>query len=385
MAAAGVEDNRSQQSATASFLTEADTGDQSATRRPTQDAVASPRRAGAGSALSSIYRVEDADPPEVLGDRELSAPLPSNIPVDKVMTNIVNNLDFGQWSAKARGTWFKDFRSPPSKAVVSDTFWYCICFYFKTGRHTDLEGRLFGRISANYVSLFSAVPAVRKDFFFDKYADAIAQAVLYTMFLAYPKSRVHFTEKFRQRLVTHISYWTTGIMPEFVDTKHWKLNLGGGDVLHSTTVATAEGPSLVAKVAEDAAAGSQTSLAHRAPRPVKTLRYSPLIEHFLKSKKYSSVNFIRPTRMSMTLAEERSRLMDVKHALLIDRAHQAKQCSDDLMAEYDELCTDLRRQERQRQLQARSAKEAITSSTQLYCRFGVHAMNMPGRDWHAAA
>lgn len=37
-----------------------------------------------------------------------------------------------------------------------------------------------------------------QDFFFRCYADAVAQAVLYAMFLAYPKSRIDFTEKFRK-------------------------------------------------------------------------------------------------------------------------------------------------------------------------------------------
>merc|ERR1719389_163975 len=112
------------------------------------------------------------------------APLPETIPVEKVMTNIVNNLDFEGWSEKARNTWFKDFCSKPSRAVISDTFWYCICWYFKSGQHTEVEKVLFDRISANYVTLFSTIPASRKDFFFRCYYDAISQAVLYSMFLA---------------------------------------------------------------------------------------------------------------------------------------------------------------------------------------------------------
>jgi hypothetical protein len=162
--------------------------------------------------LISVYRVEDAElPAEVIGDSAMSAPLPATIPMDKVMTNIVQNLDFKAWSENARNMWFKDFKSPPSRAVISDTFWFCICWYFKTGKHEDLESGLFDRISANFVALFSSVPAARKDFFFKKYADSVAQAVLYAMFLAYPKSRVHFTEKFRKDLIIRISYWTTGV------------------------------------------------------------------------------------------------------------------------------------------------------------------------------
>lgn len=67
--------------------------------------------------LISVYRVEDAElPAEVIGDSAMSAPLPVTIPMDKVMTNIVQNLDFKAWSENARNMWFKDFKSPPSRA-----------------------------------------------------------------------------------------------------------------------------------------------------------------------------------------------------------------------------------------------------------------------------
>lgn len=380
-----------------------------------------PKEASSSLPLISVYRVEDADLPEKIGsfDETAFAPLPETIPAEKVMTNIVNNLDFEGWSERARSTWFKDFCSRPSRAVIGDTFWYCICWYFKSGQHIEMEKVLFDRISANYVQLFSAIPPPRKDFFFRCYYDAISQAVLYSMFLAYPKSRVHFTERFRKDLIIRIAYWTTGICPEFVDTSHWKLNLGGGDVLQSTTTqirpsgpgATAaltgppaaanNGPSaglsgaatattpgavswditgaspnstslarttgaqLVASGSNRTASstqggtGTQASLAHRAPRPVRTLRYSPLVAHFLKSKKYSSVNLVRAVRMALTCAEERCRLMDVKHQMLLDRAHTARQRSDEMITEYEDLCADLKRQEKQRMLQTKTAKKKL--------------------------
>lgn len=360
--------------------------------------------------LISVYRVEDADLPVTIGsfDETNFAPLPETIPAEKVMTNIVNNLDFEGWSERARSTWFKDFCSRPSRAVIGDTFWYCICWYFKSGQHVEMERVLFDRISANYVQLFSQIPPPRKDFFFRCYYDAISQAVLYSMFLAYPKSRVHFTERFRKDLIIRIAYWTTGICPEFVDTSHWKLNLGGGDVLQSTTTQIRpSGPgaavSVVGPVASQGATGGSTgpgavgwatggsssgtalarttgsqvvaagsrtghaatsgaaagSLAHRAPRPVRTLRYSPLVAHFLKSKKYSSVNLVRAVRMALTCAEERCRLMDMKHQMLLDRAHKARQRCDEMITEYDDLCADLKRQEKQRMLQTKTAKKKL--------------------------
>ena len=45
--------------------------------------------------------------------------------------------------------------------------------------------------SKSYVELYNLVrgPATRKDFFFGRYADAISQAVLYSMFLASARTR----------------------------------------------------------------------------------------------------------------------------------------------------------------------------------------------------
>jgi hypothetical protein len=204
--------------------------------------------------------------------------------------------------------------------------------------------------------------------------------VLYAMFLAYPKSRVHFTEKFRKDLIIRISYWTTGVCPEFVDARHWKLNLGGGDVLQSTTSQTwhrgannaasragGAGGSSQRMLSVDSLAGRRTSLAHRAPRPLRTLRYSPLVNRFLTSRRYSSVNLVRATRMSMTTAEERSRLMDVKHAMLLEKATAARQHCDQVVAEYDEECAEVRRQEHPDSSRRRLPKSGSRSDGKRSC------------------
>jgi len=338
---------------------------------------ASSQAATTAMPVISVYRVEDAElPQEVYGGLGTPCPLPPSIPMDKVMTNIAQNLDFKAWSEQARNMWFKDFKSQCSRAVINDTFWFCICWYFKPGKHLDVEKLLFDRISANFVGLFSSINPARKDFFFRCYADAVAQAVLYAMFLAYPKSRVHFTDTFRKDLVIRISFWTSRICPEFVDTSHWKLNLGGGDVLQATSaqpwqrqdntasaITIRPGNSttqpLLGQLSADSLAGKRASLAHRAPRPRRQLRYSPLVENFLRARKYSSVNLVRATQMNMTTAEERAKLMDVKHAMLAERATAAREHCDRLCVEYDDLCAEVRKQERQRQMQAQTAKKRL--------------------------
>lgn len=328
-----------------------------------------------GLPLINVYRVEDTEiPPEVYGGLATPAPLPSSIPIDKVMTNIAQNLDYkaGPGAEQARNMWFKDFKSPSSRAVINDTFWFCVCWYFKAGKHPDVEQRLFNRISAHFVGLFSTVGATRKDLFFKSYADGVAQAVLYSMFLAFPKSRIHFTEKFRRDLVIRISYWTTGICPEFVDTSHWKLNLGGGDVLQATTQSQpaaempnsrrqslALGGASAPSLSVDKLIGSRASLAHRAPRPRRNLRFSPLVAHFLRTRKYASSNVVPVTGVKLTLAEERTKLMDVKHAVLVERAVAVREHCDKLSEDYDSLAAEVKQQERQRQMQAAAAKRRL--------------------------
>jgi hypothetical protein len=63
--------------------------------------------------------------------------------------------------------------------------------------------------------------------------------------------------------------------------------------------------------------------------------------------------------MAMTTAEERSRLMDLKHEMLLGRAHQARQHSDQMIQEYEDLCADLKRQEKQKMLQTKTAKKKL--------------------------
>eukprot|EP00438_Fugacium_kawagutii_P027379 Skav211475 [mRNA] locus=scaffold1118:102962:121514:- [translate_table: standard] len=167
----------------------------------------------------NVYNVEFAELPTEWGGLASPAPLPASIPMDKIMSNIEPELKL---------------------------------------RHLA-------------------------DFFFRCYADAVAQAVLYAMFLAYPKSRIDFTEK---------SAWMG----------QWNR------------------------------------------RPRRKLQYSPLVENFLRARKYSSVNLVRATSclvepkpepgMHMTTAEQRAKKMDVKHAMLAERAKQARDRCELLAKEY---------------------------------------------------
>lgn len=317
--------------------------------------------------LISGYRVTHAElPPEVNDPTAKFAPLPTTFSMDSVMTNVFQSLDRkAKWSDKAKTSWFKVAKSPPSYAVISDTFWYCICVHFKEGQHEVVENQLLDRISVNFVALFRSVSPSRKDFFFRWYPDAVAQAVLYAMFLAYPKSRVLFTENFRKKLIAQTSEMITGIRPEFVDASHWKLNLGGGDVLDSNTCQTWQHGS-------DEYFGSGVDGTKVGSRQLKDLRYSPLIDRFLKSRKYSSINLVRETKMNMTTAEEKLRIMDKEHSKLLKRATEAREKSDRAVQELNEECLEVKKQERARLSQAQNAKKKLEKRRKEVLRSDPH-------------
>jgi hypothetical protein len=64
---------------------------------------------------------------------------------------------------------------------------YTICFYFKSGQHVHIEKALFNRIAMNYVGV--SIATRQAESFLASFPDAVSQAVMFCMFLAYPKSR----------------------------------------------------------------------------------------------------------------------------------------------------------------------------------------------------
>merc|ERR1719440_1100977 len=116
---------------------------------------------------------------------------------------------------------------------------------------------------------------------------------------------------------------------------------------------------MFSQMSADSLKGTRVSLAHRAPRPPRTLRYSPLVAHFLRARRYSSVNLITPTKLNMTTAEERVKMVDAKHANMVERAAQSRETCEKLDAEHEELLQKVRREERQRNLQAQTAKRKL--------------------------
>ncbi|CAD7927178.1 unnamed protein product [Amoebophrya sp. A25] len=309
-------------------------------------------------------------------------PLPVNLPLEKIKKNCAINLDIGQSMEQQiiRAQWARSFASPAASAIIADMFWYAICYYFKSGEFLEEEEILFDRLSMNYVALFANITPGKRDFFFQHFADAVAQAVLYCMFLAFPKSRVSFGANFRKDLVCRISYWFTGFSPQFLSISHWKLNLGGGDVLKTAEVpgeaaAAAGGLLELTNVGADAGHDEQQSSApikSRPPRVMRTLRHSPLLEHFVKEQKFGSANLVKALKIMLTDAEDHVQALHRKHSKLPKQAAAAKKVSEDLLVEYEKMNQELKREEVQKTMQLKNAMQAVETKKKELLRKAPH-------------
>ena len=91
---------------------------------------------------------------------------------------------------------------------------------------------MLDRIAFNYVQLFLLVEPGYRDTFFKCYYDLVAQAVYYSYFFAYPKSRTRITsEEFLNEFYEIISMTITGIPVSTLSYKKWDFDLGAGDIL----------------------------------------------------------------------------------------------------------------------------------------------------------
>ena len=119
------------------------------------------------------------------------------------------------------------------------------CVRFKTPvnsinqRLTGLRTRLQQRMALKYISLMKKVQKEIKIVLEKVFFDVVAQAVFYSLFYAFPKSRIDFDYDFRYFLFALMSRFFVGLVVSPVSrfSQHWTfvddwyLDLGAGNVL----------------------------------------------------------------------------------------------------------------------------------------------------------
>ena len=207
-------------------------------------------------------------------------------------------------------------------AIISDGFWYIICKVFKKSspnreQYEVYQEFLLDRIAANYVS-FTIVENVKldpiiKSKFFENFYDIIAQSVFYSLFYAFPKSRSLLNNEMKRKLLNIFSRLFTGMKIKSAKYEHWSLDLGTGNILQGGASKKANANQReqisLADVEADKKKGKPIK---KSNRERIIMKYSPLVERYLFSHKYETMNNVREWKMLLTQRTDVQKEIDQK-------------------------------------------------------------------------
>lgn len=249
---------------------------------------------------NQVFKIENALPPEMLIGNCISLPDNSNLPrvIDSVFNTLRTHYTKFQ-NKKLEARWRGYFESNESTYVISDFFWYAIIKLEKQkanpDSYADIERQLLDRISHNYIHLSVNVDRKDKEIFLSHFFDCLAQAIFYSMFFAYPKSRSKLNnEEFKLALYELVSHELTGIPMRNNGFDLWILDLGAGNVLEHNTSSKSTPDSIKSTLLPPV---RKTDL----KRKIQEIRYSPLVSRYLHSRRYEALNAIPSWNMRYTL------------------------------------------------------------------------------------
>jgi hypothetical protein len=192
---------------------------------------------------------------------------------------------------------------PENQAVVSDCFWYAICRFFHTGKYPRAELNLERRIADNYIALTLSVDdKIDNAVFFRHYFDLLSQSVFYAFFYAFPKSRSRFDDSLKIKLLKLFSKTFTGI--EISNSNNyiekWSLDLGTGNILLKNRNRNQE--QIDPKVLQPS-----SSLQPRTKKREQLgIRYSPIVDLYLRNHDYKTRNYVPEFKMRYTKLDPNS-------------------------------------------------------------------------------
>ena len=162
-------------------------------------------------------------------------------------------------------------------------------------------------MAANYVS-FTLIEEVSftedaKKQFFKKFYDIISQAVYYSLFYAYPKSRRRLDESFMRKLLNTFSELFTGTVIHSATFNHWE------DVGASSFISKKQGGK---STKDPSLADSDINKSTNCRRERVFMRYSPLVERYLITHNYETINNVKKWQMLLTQRHEVQKDVDRK-------------------------------------------------------------------------
>ena len=192
--------------------------------------------------------------------------------------------------------WINLLNLEHADALISDAFWYVICKICNPRPEFEQHQEfLLDRIAANFVS-FTLIEDRKytedsKKQFFKKFYDIISQAVYYSLYYAYPKSRKSLDEHFIRDLISTFSELFTGTQIHSATTTHWE----------QFAVVASVGKPKAQRGGKDPSLGDNDMMKNTRTRREKLfMRYSPLVERYLITHNYETINNVRKWKMLLT-------------------------------------------------------------------------------------
>ena len=191
-------------------------------------------------------------------------------------------------------------------------------------------------MAANFVS-FTLIEDERfgkesMEQFFKKFYDIISQAVYYSLFYAYPKSRKSLDENFMRKLIQTFSEIFTGTQIHSASLNHWDDVGASAFVQKSGAGVKGKDPSL---------ADYDINKKTKSRRQVKFMRYSPLVERYLLNHNYETINNVIGWKMKLTQRSEIQKDVDKKFKKFKQILNNAVQTKSQLLDNYGRFCKQI--------------------------------------------
>jgi hypothetical protein len=182
-----------------------------------------------------VFEIENVIPPTE--SNGFYASLPPNANLKKIFTWIVQSPQIPLSSA----TFTNLMADNHIEALISDGFWYFLCYYFKKHKYPELEKELLNRISSNFVSFYlfyKQEDYPLRDRVMPQIFDVLSQAVFYLLYLSYPKSRNQFTFEVITSICKTFFTLLNGIPASEPNINHWILEMGNINVIKNIRAST---------------------------------------------------------------------------------------------------------------------------------------------------
>ena len=187
-----------------------------------------------------------------------------------------------------------------------------------------------------------------KDSFFKYFYNAIAQSIFLSLFFAYPKSRSKLNNEIKRQLLDTFSELFTGTQIKSASFEHWNIEIGSSNVLTGNQKDKKKNDRQLTLA--DVKTSKNVS---RTKRDMVHMKYSPLVERYLKAHKYETMNNVREWKMLLTQRTGIQKEIDEKFAKYKAIAEQVVEEKNLIAKEYKDFSDEINKKKAKNEADAK--------------------------------